>query len=657
MRRWLVWLMVAAPGLAFGDSTSPPQWSPDGRWLAYGQTSVPGRPTPPTPPGWLFEVGETPDRARPDGRPATYRIIGTAVGTGVSVCLAESSRPMTAPGWSPDGRRLAFGRLAGVFGVASGRFEVVIRDGSGSERVVLSRTLAATARVDEETFAARGVAWSGDGRSLAVPDPTDPDRASVVRVDTGQTLKSFCGARWFAWSPDGSRLAVVGGADFSKALGLVDGGFGPVRRLTDLGRVGHTPFWSRDGRWVFAVARRPGGPGVEVELLRVQPETGAAETFARLGAAEGGRPGGDLPVAVALDRDGAELFAALPDSNLPPAVVWFRPRTSETVDRFHPLDPSLGVGSLALAPSGRSLAMRVEGPSGGTSVAVWDVADRTLTPLAPDDDARTAWVDSLVTSACRVLEQTLRPVVVRGRLVSRPSRLPAPGEVPADQEVGARLRRIGRFGRPLCDRPAVATVGDPILDAYLAEARLLFDTLREDWPAALRSLDALATVAEEPDRRLRLLSVRAQLLIGLGEPDRARDTIGYLREIEARVPSRFEVTTAGWSITPEPGPTLGWADFLARRLDDPREVPPASGRTSDGQDEPWPPPHPPMPARRPQPFGGGVRAAPVPRGRPAGPAAPLVRRGRAVAPAPQPPPPPAPAHRLPTRGLPGGGSK
>ena len=102
-------------------------------------------------------------------------------------------------------------------------------------------------------------------------------------------------------------------------------------------------------------------------------------------------------------------------------------------------------------------------------------------------------------------------------------------------QVGPRLRRLGRLARPLCERPADAAPAPPALQALLDEARLFFDYLREDYRAALDSLERLEARTSSPDERLRLLSLRAQIFLGQGATDRAAETIAFLGDGPARV--------------------------------------------------------------------------------------------------------------------------
>ena len=141
MKQFLLPALALASSIAIGGCLHAPMpWSPDGRWIAY---TVEVRPIEKLlTPGWLFESPTSPTRATiPPGRPTGYRLWATRGTTGTSVLLEESSRPMTAPGWSPDGRALAFGRVVAEAD-GSGRFETVILEGPDRRRVISSRPLA-----------------------------------------------------------------------------------------------------------------------------------------------------------------------------------------------------------------------------------------------------------------------------------------------------------------------------------------------------------------------------------------------------------------------------------------------------------------------------------------------------------------------------------
>jgi WD40-like Beta Propeller Repeat len=582
MLQGLILVLVMAPTATSGDLDSPPRWSPDGRWLAY--TEKVATDSGNAPPGWVLDPLRAPAVGDAASLGSVFRVIATEFATGRSVLLGESRDPLTAPAWRPDGLSLAFGRLVRQ---GDGRvlLEVVVQESLHSQRVVASHPCDPGA-VGLESLAQVAPAWSPDGRCLAMPGL---NRAgfSVLRADQGRVLRAVDDAVGPAWSPDGSRLAYVKTGP-TAALCVLDAGFGPERRLATLGRVFQAPGWSRDGRSVIVVTSRPElrrfGPSTAIELVRVDLESGAKETMVPLGVDP--NRGGRAPLAVsyALDREGDDLFYAAYAEGQPSSIVWFRPKTEETVNRFHPLDISTRVGALALAPGGRPLAVRFGVPGAAAPVGVWESTTGRLTPVVPDDEARVAWITLLVRTAHVLLGSGLPVVNVGGRAVARPTLLPIPGELPRTMELTLRLRRLGRIGRPLCDRPEAAPPAAPATEALLREARLFFDYLRDDFTAALASLEAIEARDAPAEQRMRLLSLRSQILLALGERESARDIISYIAAIEARRPKRIETTPAGHVLSEVPSTTVGWAAYLGRKAE-----PPAEGGPSDESREDDPP--------------------------------------------------------------------
>lgn len=170
---------------------------------------------------------------------------GTAYGYSVFVVDADGGTARNVrPGsrgfgarWSPDGRRLAFLRLGGVW--------VVNGDGSG-ERLL--------ARVQAPAFPI----WSPDGRRIAfqVGDRTGlKTRLAVVNTD-GSGFRTLANADASAmwpngepsWSPDGDWIAFRRGGAIRVVQ--VDGS---EQRLVSrcVGRACLDPRWSPDGRWLL----------------------------------------------------------------------------------------------------------------------------------------------------------------------------------------------------------------------------------------------------------------------------------------------------------------------------------------------------------------------------------------------------------------------
>lgn len=481
---------------------------------------------------------------------------------------------------------------------------------------------------DPGDVACETLSWSQDGRYLAVPRLTLAPALSVIRADTGQVLKTLEAAAWPAWSPDGTRLAFIVTKP-TVSLQILDTSFGPPRQIVELGQTFQPPAWSRDGKSVLAVARRtaePGGrlPTRQVDLLAARLDARTVDTLLVLAADLGGKDKATRSVSFAVDGDGNDLFYTDALQGQPSVIVWARPRTKETVDRFHPIAFGISAGSLALSPAGLQLAARLGPHAGGATVGVWDVASRQWNSIVADETVRQEWVSMLVAAARKVLQASLPRAAVGGVPVERPTLLPVPGEMPEKAETTALLRRIGRTGRPLCDAPS----GSPSADVSKAEARLFFDVLREDFRSALVSLDALDGAAGSADDRLRLLCVRAQVLLGAGDVERARDVVDYLRAADSLSVSRWEETPAGVTTTAGPSATRGWAGYLSLRLDDvargrPRKAG-APGGPSDRTDRVTPFPAPPA---LNGPFGPGPGEGFPPPGRLRAPFQPMPGAG------------------------------
>jgi Tol biopolymer transport system component len=561
--------LVAA--LMLGCLHAPVLWSPDGRWVAY---TVAVRPSAPElPPGWLYRTAPahrqgwgSPGRGR-RGVADVYRVWATRPDSGESILLEESRGPLTSPAWSPDGKALAFGRLIPEDD-GRARFEIVLQEAPERQRILSSRPHREI-HAKAADLPGLALAWSPDGRYLAVPFFQQNLGLAILRAENGRVLKVVEDAYLPSWSPDSSKLAFVRGGD-AESLQLLDNSFGVPRQLAEIGQTGQVPTWSRDNETLLVIARRSGpraarAPSQQVELLRVGVDSGQVERIAHMTTEPIGRDDLFHGASFSLDHSGDDLFYTSDVEGQPTVITWFRPRTRETYKRFHPIDTAFQVGALAVSPDGKRLAMRVGGPGYLAPPAVYDLATERLTPLIPDDSARVEWISTFVTAARDLLETVLPAAMVDGVPVERPTLLPIPGEFGSAPQVGARLRRLGRLARPLCERPAGAAPAPPELQALLDEARLFFDYLREDYHAALDSLERLEARTSSPEERLRLLSLRAQIFLGQGATDRAAETIAFLETVQRVSPARLESTPAGPVLTREDDPHRRWPSYLSAR--------------------------------------------------------------------------------------------
>ena len=574
MRQTLLPALALASAIAIGGCLHAPMpWSPDGKWLAY---TVEVRPVDRVlQPGWLFESPTaTPSDPKAPGRPTAYRLWATRGDSGASVLLEESSHPLTAPGWSPDGRALAFGRVVPEAD-GSGRFEVVILEGPARRRVVVSRPLPEIG-AEAGRLPGQAIAWSPDGRYLAIPQ-LNPLGLAIVRSDNGRQLNAINDAFLPSWSPDGSRLAFYkrGTGD---TLNCIDSPTGQPRLLTEVGQAGQAAAWTRDGLTVVVVTRKSVPQGAEpprdqAELLRVRVDNGLTETIQPLTSdAVLARDRSVEGVSIAFDSEGDNLFCSVVLKGEPHQITWYHPRERSVYKKFAILDFTAPMGSLSLSPDGRTLAARVGSIDRISAPALCDLDSTDLRSrlLAPDDSSRIEWIATLVTAARATLAAlptaSTDPNVPSTARLDRPTMLPILGEFEANSEAAFRLRRIGKMGRPLCDRPANAPPADPEVAILLDEARLFFDYLLENHTAALASLDVLEGRAETPDRRTRLLAIRGQIYIAQGKVDRAMHTASYLKELERKPARRIEWTIDGYKVTDtEPIAGQGWPEYLAWR--------------------------------------------------------------------------------------------
>jgi hypothetical protein len=647
--------LLALTGLSvIGCLHAPVLWSPDGQWVAYTMALQPTGSG--LEPGWLFQTGRSessvPGVGGGQSAPLVYRLWATHAASGESVLLEESRGPLTSPVWNPEGQALAFGRLVRDDG-GKGRFEVVIQESPDRKRVVLSRPVN-DVHPRAADLPALSLAWSPDGRYLAVPLPLQTLSLAIIRADNGRVLKIIDDAYLPAWSPDGTKLAFVQGQGHeAESLQYIDHNFGPARYLLDIGQTSQAPVWYRDSRSVATLARRTTLqrrrelPTQQVDLLRVHIESGRFDVLANLMSEPGDRDKLYNGSSFSIDRDGDELFHVTDSEGQLTEITCFRPRTGETVEKFHPIDPLVRIGALALSPSGKTLAIRAGSSGVLSTLALLDRESRQLTPVVPDDAARLEWLGMLIHTAQALLRAHLPITDARNAPIDRPTLLPVAGELPFNNEAVSRLRRLGEIGRPLCDRPADAPPASTSLQDVLAEARLFFDVLREDDSAALVSLDLLEPRLNTREQRLALLGLRAQIFLGQRRFEQANQTIAFLQSIESQRGQRVEQTPTGPALVTETGSSPRWASYLAER-----SVQLAKGASVEGMQVPLGHRNPdnpnpnadlvPAPGGAPIPFAPMIQVAP-----PFLPLPPVIEqpgegggRNRRMPPPPVPAPPP-----------------
>jgi TolB protein len=261
-------LLELISGKSARGDVQTPEWSPDGRKLAFvserdgnaeiyvvnadggEQENLTRQPSSDSHPRWSPDGRKLAFVSRRDGNSEIY--VMNADGSGLRK-LTRTPSDDRDPAWSPDGRAIAFVRQivpkkcvprAGPFGCA-GRtvtyLYVVNADGSGLRRLTKDPHVS-------------NPSWSADGKTiryrgyLVYADGSGRKKLHEARIWTGRNI-----AIDGVWSPDGRRIAAVAVANspsrrVATKLGLwvtnADGS--NARRVAAKATGG--PAWSPDGR-------------------------------------------------------------------------------------------------------------------------------------------------------------------------------------------------------------------------------------------------------------------------------------------------------------------------------------------------------------------------------------------------------------------------
>ena len=267
-----------------------PDWSPDGKQLAYTTSRTEFRPQNAEQRGSvvvvsidggdareIYEGGMMP-RWSPDGSRIAFagRIEGVTDGSSNIVIVSASGdepRPITQdnflnwnPAWAPDGSALFF-----------------VSNRGGSPNIW-------RVPVDERTGEARGepeavttpagivahLAISADGRQIAYSAVQESQNIEKVPFDpiagevTGQPQPVTTGSRFWANpdpSPDGAQVVVYSQISPEGDLYITRAdGSGSLRQLTEGPAIDRVPRWSPDGQWIATFSDR--SKDLQVWLIR-----------------------------------------------------------------------------------------------------------------------------------------------------------------------------------------------------------------------------------------------------------------------------------------------------------------------------------------------------------------------------------------------------
>ncbi len=594
--------------------------------------------TPTLKPGWLYDSGALfPARSgsflpldeRPKAGLPRYRIWATERVSGVSVLIADAAYPLSSPAWGPDGHTLFYCRFVPRspetdLNLLQGRCELVVQESLDRQRVIMSLPDITLDRDRLASFCELKASCSPDGQYLAVPRPGRTAALLIVLPEQGRVLKTLDRASLPSWSPDSSRLTFVRTArdgSSTQTLQVIGHDFGAGRALAELSEMSEPASWSRDGQWVLVAAQRVQVRPQNFELLRVFIDSGVA-TRAMLLRDEGpfresnrGRSplrnpqppenpnanrmltlGLDAPspnaaqrFSLGFDRDQEQCIFSADREGQIPVIGYSNIRRQTVLKKFHPIDISLRIGSLALHPDDPLVAVRIDTLGGSSPPLLCDLGstNANVKLVAPDGCTRQEWLTTLVATAHGLLQTVPQPSF-DGQPVERVSLLPAPGEIPEQNPSVIRLHQIGKVARTLLDEPPAdqsSAGSDDSVGKAQDECRLFFDYLRGNYKDAEADLDVLASRAATPDLRFRLLALRAQVLHARDMTHQARAVIDYLLKVQGVQTRRVEETPAGMVLTEVADPGRLWTRYLSQRLIDKSPAAKSSPGDNPGENE------------------------------------------------------------------------
>ena len=209
------------------------------------------------------------------------------VGEGTSVRLTDDPAEDGSPAWSPDGRQIAFLRFGSQ---SEGAADVMLVPPIGGPERTLARI---DSLIDRQRWRSLGLAWSPDGKQLALvgrDSPREPYGIFLLSVETGEkrrlTQPRVSTGRDLLpdFSPDGQKVAFVRStASKVQDIYVVGVTGGQLERVTDLGTNIGGLAWTSDGREII-FSTRPQGGGA---LYRILASGGKPRQVAAAGGASG----------------------------------------------------------------------------------------------------------------------------------------------------------------------------------------------------------------------------------------------------------------------------------------------------------------------------------------------------------------------------------
>ncbi|MEP7116318.1 MAG: CehA/McbA family metallohydrolase [Acidobacteriota bacterium] len=272
------------------DYLSMPEYSPDGKWLAY--------------------------TADDDGKSINLRLLNLA--TGATSELTSGPHINHEPAWSPDGKRLAYVSTApnGYFNV----YVMEITDGKAGKTIQI--TTDNSFGRDRLYFGDLDVhiapAFSPDGKELLLVSnrgiplgsggiwrvPVEPNVMATPRARLIHKEETLYRTRP-QWSPDGKRMVYAShlGGQYTELFVLPTVGGEPYK-MTFGNYDNFLPRWSPDGEWIAYISNQEGLP-----QLKLMKSWGGEQKTVRIAERRYARPMATVAVRVVDDLTGEETPA------------------------------------------------------------------------------------------------------------------------------------------------------------------------------------------------------------------------------------------------------------------------------------------------------------------------------------------------------------
>jgi TolB protein len=291
-----IWTVEVGSGVARELVFSPreylssPEYSPDGRWLAY--------------------------TADDDGKSINLRLLNVA--TGDSTDLTTGSHVNHEPAWSPDGTRLAY-----VSTAPNGHFNVFVMSVAGGKPGPVTQVTTDNDFGRERLYFSPvdvhiSPAWSPDGKELLLVSNRNIPLGSggIWRVPAAGNVMGTPAAKLLhkeetlyrtrpQWSPDGKRMIYAShlGGQYTQLFVLPTTGGEPYKMT--FGEHDHfLPRWSPDGEWIAYISNEEGLP--QLALIKAW---GGEKRIVHITERRHARPMGTVSVRVVDDATGLETPA------------------------------------------------------------------------------------------------------------------------------------------------------------------------------------------------------------------------------------------------------------------------------------------------------------------------------------------------------------